>query len=73
MGNGPYHGRLVLGVREVEFEHEILRERIRAGIAEARLKGRQSPPVTVGRQFNQIEKRGGGLLPILLFAAAKSA
>ncbi len=31
-----------------EFEHEILRERIRAGIAEARLKGKHlGRPLTV--------------------------
>jgi len=45
-----------------EFEHEILRERIRAGIAEARLQGRHlGRPVTVGKKASQIRKlyRGG--------------
>jgi putative DNA-invertase from lambdoid prophage Rac len=40
-----------------EFEHEILRERIRAGIAEARLKGKHlGRPVTVGKHAGQIRK-----------------
>ncbi len=39
------------------FEHEILRERIRAGIAEARLQGKHlGRPVTVGKQAGQIRK-----------------
>jgi putative DNA-invertase from lambdoid prophage Rac len=39
------------------FEHEILRERIRAGIAEARFKGKHlGRPVTVGKQASQIRK-----------------
>ena len=39
------------------FEHEILRERIRAGIAEARLKGTHlGRPVTVGKQAGHIRK-----------------
>jgi putative DNA-invertase from lambdoid prophage Rac len=45
-----------------EFEHEILRERIRAGIAEARLQGKHlGRPVTVGKMAGQIRKlyRGG--------------
>jgi DNA invertase Pin-like site-specific DNA recombinase len=45
-----------------EFEHEILRERIRAGIAEARSQGKHlGRPVTVGKQASQIRKlyRGG--------------
>jgi putative DNA-invertase from lambdoid prophage Rac len=40
-----------------EFEHEILRERIRAGIAEARLKGKHlGRPVTVGKHAGQVRK-----------------
>jgi DNA invertase Pin-like site-specific DNA recombinase len=40
-----------------EFEHEILRERIRAGIAEARLKGKHlGRPLTVGKKTGQIRK-----------------
>jgi DNA invertase Pin-like site-specific DNA recombinase len=40
-----------------EFEHEILRERIRAGIAEARLQGKHlGRPVTVGKKGSQIRK-----------------
>jgi putative DNA-invertase from lambdoid prophage Rac len=52
-------GRAMAGLLSVfaEFEHEILRERIRAGIAEARLKGKHlGRPVTVGKQSSQIEK-----------------
>ena len=57
-------GRAMAGLLSVfaEFEHEILRERIRAGIAEARLKGKHlGRPVTVGKQASQIRKlyRGG--------------
>ena len=39
-------GRAMAGLLSVfaEFEHEILRERIRAGIAEARLQGKASRP-----------------------------
>ncbi len=43
-------GRAMAGLLSVsaEFEHEILRERIRAGIAEARLKGKHlGRPLTV--------------------------
>ena len=37
------------------FEHEILRERIRAGIAEARLRGKHlGRPVTAGKKASQI-------------------
>ena len=46
-------GRAMAGLLSVfaEFEHEILRERIRAGIAEARLKGKHlGRPVTVGKK-----------------------
>jgi putative DNA-invertase from lambdoid prophage Rac len=52
-------GRAMAGLLSVfaEFEHEILRERIRAGIAEARLKGKHlGRPVTVGKKASQIEK-----------------
>src|SRR3984893_13389479 len=52
-------GRAMAGVLSVfaAFEHEILRERIRAGIAEARLQGKHlGRPVTVGRQASQIRK-----------------
>jgi putative DNA-invertase from lambdoid prophage Rac len=57
-------GRAMAGLLSVfaEFEHEILRERIRAGIAEARLKGKHlGRPVTVGKRVSQIRKlyRGG--------------
>ena len=40
------------------FEHEILRERIRAGIAEARrMQGKHlGRPVTVGKMAGQIRK-----------------
>ena len=52
-------GRAMAGLLSVfaVFEHEILRERIRAGIAEARLKGKHlGRPVTVGKQASQIRK-----------------
>ncbi len=52
-------GRAMAGLLSVfaEFEHEILRERIRAGIVEARLKGKHlGRPVTVGKQASQIRK-----------------
>jgi putative DNA-invertase from lambdoid prophage Rac len=52
-------GRAMAGLLSVfaAFEHEILRERIRAGIAEARLKGKHlGRPVTVGKQASQIRK-----------------
>jgi DNA invertase Pin-like site-specific DNA recombinase len=57
-------GRAMAGLLSVfaEFEHEILRERIRAGIAEARLQGKHlGRPVTVGKKASQIRKlyRGG--------------
>jgi DNA invertase Pin-like site-specific DNA recombinase len=57
-------GRAMAGLLSVfaEFEHEILRERIRAGIADARLRGKHlGRPVTVGKQASQIRKlyRGG--------------
>ena len=52
-------GRAMAGLLSVfaEFEHEILRERIRAGIAEARLKGKHlGRPVTVGKKSAQVRK-----------------
>jgi DNA invertase Pin-like site-specific DNA recombinase len=52
-------GRAMAGLLSVfaEFEHEILRERIRAGIAEARLKGTHfGRPVTAGKKAGQIQK-----------------
>jgi putative DNA-invertase from lambdoid prophage Rac len=52
-------GRAMAGLLSVfaEFEHEILRERIRAGIAEARSQGKHlGRPVTVGKQAGQIRK-----------------
>jgi putative DNA-invertase from lambdoid prophage Rac len=57
-------GRAMAGLLAVfaAFEHEILRERIRAGIAEARSQGKHlGRPVTVGKQASQIRKlyRGG--------------
>ena len=61
-------GRAMAGLLSVfaEFEHEILRERIRAGIAEARLQGKHlGRPVTVGKQAAQIRKlhRAGAVKP----------
>src|SRR5215216_1545907 len=52
-------GRAMAGLLAVfaEFEHEILRERIRAGIAEARLNGKHlGRPLTVGKKASQIRK-----------------
>src|SRR5487761_397004 len=52
-------GRAMAGLLSVfaEFEHEILRERIRAGIAEAKLKGKRfGRPVTAGKKAGQIGK-----------------
>jgi putative DNA-invertase from lambdoid prophage Rac len=52
-------GRAMAGLLSVfaEFEHEILRERIRAGIAEARLQGKHlGRPATVGKKASQIRK-----------------
>jgi DNA invertase Pin-like site-specific DNA recombinase len=43
-----------------EFEHEILRERIRAGIADARLKEKHfGRPLTAARKAGQIRKLYG--------------
>ena len=50
-------GRALAGLLSVfaAFEHEILRERIRAGIAEARLQGKHlGRPVTVGKRASKI-------------------
>jgi putative DNA-invertase from lambdoid prophage Rac len=52
-------GRAMAGLLSVfaEFEHEILRERIRAGIAEARLHGTHlGRPLTVAKKAGQIRK-----------------
>jgi putative DNA-invertase from lambdoid prophage Rac len=52
-------GRAMAGLLSVfaEFEHEILRERIRAGIAEAKLKGiRFGRPLTAAKKAGQIRK-----------------
>jgi putative DNA-invertase from lambdoid prophage Rac len=52
-------GRAMAGLLSVfaAFEHEILRERIRADIAEARLKGKRlGRPVTAGKKAGQIRK-----------------
>jgi putative DNA-invertase from lambdoid prophage Rac len=52
-------GRAMAGLLSVfaEFEHEILRERIRAGIAEAKLKGtRFGRPRTAAKKADRIRK-----------------
>jgi putative DNA-invertase from lambdoid prophage Rac len=52
-------GRAMAGLLSVfaAFEHEILRGRIRAGIAEARLHGKHlGRPVTIGKMAGQIRK-----------------
>jgi DNA invertase Pin-like site-specific DNA recombinase len=52
-------GRAMAGLLSVfaEFEHEILRERIRAGIAEARLQGKHlGRPATAGKKAGKIRK-----------------
>src|ERR1700689_1961795 len=52
-------GRAMAGLLSVfaAFEHEILRERIRAGIAEARLQGKHlGRPLTAGKKANEIRK-----------------
>jgi putative DNA-invertase from lambdoid prophage Rac len=52
-------GRAMAGLLSVfaEFEHEILRERIRAGIAEARLKGKRfGRPLTAAKKTGEIRK-----------------
>jgi putative DNA-invertase from lambdoid prophage Rac len=52
-------GRAMAGLLSVfaEFEHEILRERIRAGIVEARRKGtRLGRPITAAKKASHIRK-----------------
>jgi putative DNA-invertase from lambdoid prophage Rac len=52
-------GRAMAGFLSVfaDFEHEILRERIRAGIAEARLRGKHfGHPLTAAKKGGQIRK-----------------
>lgn len=52
-------GRAMAGLLSVfaAFEHEILRERIRAGIAEARLKGKRfGRPLTAAKKTGEIRK-----------------
>jgi DNA invertase Pin-like site-specific DNA recombinase len=52
-------GRAMAGLLSVfaEFEHEILRERIRAGIAEAKLTGKRfGRPLTAAKKSGQIRK-----------------
>jgi DNA invertase Pin-like site-specific DNA recombinase len=52
-------GRAMAGLLSVfaEFEREILRERIRAGIAQARLKGKRfGRPLTAAKKASQIRK-----------------
>jgi putative DNA-invertase from lambdoid prophage Rac len=52
-------GRAMAGLLSVfaEFEHEILRERIRAGIVAARLKGKRfGRPLTAAKKAGQIRK-----------------
>jgi putative DNA-invertase from lambdoid prophage Rac len=52
-------GRAMAGLLSVfaEFEHEILRERIRAGITEARLKGKRfGRPLTAAKKAGQIRE-----------------
>jgi putative DNA-invertase from lambdoid prophage Rac len=52
-------GRAMAGLLSVfaEFEHEILRERIRAGIAEAKLNGKPfGRPLTAAKKAGQIRK-----------------
>jgi DNA invertase Pin-like site-specific DNA recombinase len=52
---GRAMARVALSV--AEFEHEILRERVRAGIAEARLKGKRfGRPLTAAKKSGQIRK-----------------
>jgi len=52
-------GRAMAGLLSIfaEFEHEILRERIRAGVAAARLKGKRfERPLTAAKKAGQIRK-----------------
>jgi putative DNA-invertase from lambdoid prophage Rac len=71
-------GRAMAGLLSVfaEFEHEILRERIRAGIVEARRKGtRLGRPITAAKKAGQIRKfhRAGISKAEIARAASKSA
>ena len=55
-------GRAMAGLLSVfaAFEHEVLRERIRAGIAEARLQGKHfGRPLTAAKKAGQIRKLYG--------------
>jgi putative DNA-invertase from lambdoid prophage Rac len=54
-------GRAMAGLLSIfaEFEHEILRERIRAGIAEARLGKHFGRPLTTAKKAGQIRKLYG--------------
>jgi DNA invertase Pin-like site-specific DNA recombinase len=52
-------GRAMAGLLAVfaEFEHEVLRERVRAGLAQARLNGKQlGRPITAARHASQVRK-----------------
>ena len=52
-------GRAMAGLLSVfaAFEHDVLRERVRAGLAEARLKGKRlGRPLTAGLHANQVRK-----------------
>jgi DNA invertase Pin-like site-specific DNA recombinase len=52
-------GRAMAGLLAVfaEFEHEVLRERVRAGLAQARLNGKQlGRPITAARRASQVRK-----------------
>ena len=52
-------GRAMAGLLSVfaAFEHDVLRERVRAGLAEARLKGKKlGRPVTAALQASQVRK-----------------
>jgi len=52
-------GRAMAGLLAefAEFEHEVLRERVRAGLAQARLNGKQlGRPITAARHASQVRK-----------------
>jgi len=51
-------GRAMVGLLAVfaQFEHDLLRERIRSGLAEARLKGQQLGPSTVSVHAGPVRK-----------------
>jgi DNA invertase Pin-like site-specific DNA recombinase len=67
-------GRAMLGMATVfaEFERDVMRERIHAGIARARISGTKSGnpigrprvPVTLERQIRELRARGAGKLRI---------